>query len=127
MGMLAQSRLDKPAPPGTEGAGVRRRRNRIRYIRCPVCSLELTNDDLKSDPVLLRKVNRAQTLLQREEEEAELEGRSRRVTLGDVDSDEDEDEDDDGYGGGMKPDPVRIKQEGAASTFNGFDDDVVAV
>lgn len=115
MGMLAQSRLDKPGPGGG-------RKNRIRYIRCPVCSLELTQDDLKSDPVLLRKVNRAQALLQREEEEAELEGRSRRVTLGDVDSDED-DEDDDGFGGGKRPDPVKIKQERGTSTFRGFEGD----
>ncbi|RJE23143.1 hypothetical protein PHISCL_04499 [Aspergillus sclerotialis] len=117
MGMLAQSRLDRPAPGGG-------RRNRIRYIRCPVCSLELTKDDLKSDPVLLRKVNRAQALLQREEEEAELEGRSRRITLGDVDSGDDEDgDDDDGFGGGKKPDPVKIKQERGVSTFRGFEDD----
>lgn len=115
MGMLSQSRLDKPAPGGGRG------RNRVRYIRCPVCSHELTGEDLKSDPVLLRKVRRAQEMSQREEEDAELHGERSRVTLGsDVDSEEEE------YGETQderKVDPVRIKRERAVSAFRGFEDD----
>lgn len=98
--MFAHSQTDMPVP----GAG---RRNRVRYIKCPVCSLQLTGDDLRSDAALQRKVRRAEEMTQREEEEEELEGeeegeRKRRITVGStVGSDEDE----------MEEQVVRIKQE----------------
>lgn len=117
MGMLAQSRLDKHVP----GAG---RRNRVRYIRCPVCSLELTGEDLRSDPVLLRKVKRAQEMSQRVEEEAEFHGERSRITLGSDDDSEEENEDESGQGQSVPVvNPVRIKRERAVSAFRGLEDD----
>lgn len=45
-----------------------RQGQRGRYVKCPVCELPLTKEDLRPDPVLLRKVRR-QT--QKEDDEAE--------------------------------------------------------
>lgn len=96
----------------------------MRYIRCPVCSLELTGEDLKSDPVLLRKVRRAQEMSQRVEEEAELHGERSRITLGSDDDSEEDNEDESGQAQSV-PDvnPVRIKRERAVSAFRGLEDD----
>lgn len=111
--MLAQSSLDRPVP----NAG---RRSRIRYVKCPVCSLELTKNDLQSDPALLRKVRRAEALSQREEEDEELNGgrSKRRITLGSDTGLESESEDD-VEDSGMRNEAARIKQEKAASVFGG--------
>ncbi|CAG8909632.1 unnamed protein product [Penicillium egyptiacum] len=80
------------APPAS-----RRGQRRVHVVKCPVCSTPLTADDLRPDPVLLRRVRRAQELQEREEEDDHLEGdgrkqkdRSTGITLGsDVESDDD--------------------------------------
>ncbi|KAJ5956002.1 hypothetical protein N7501_010281 [Penicillium viridicatum] len=80
------------APPAS-----RRGQRRVHVVKCPVCSIPLTADDLRPDPVLLRRVRRAQELQEREEEDDHLEGdgrkqkdRSTGITLGsDVESDDD--------------------------------------
>lgn len=80
------------APPAS-----RRGQRRVHVVKCPVCSIPLTADDLRPDPVLLRRVRRAQELQDREEEDDHLEGggrkqkdRSTGITLGsDVESDDD--------------------------------------
>lgn len=106
--MLAQSPLDRPVP----GAG---RRGRVRLVKCPVCALELTAEDLRSDAALLRKVRRVEAMAQREEEEDELDGRSRRrITLG-SEAGAESDSDDDGTANTNNT--VRIKQEKAGSVL----------
>ncbi|KAJ5478980.1 hypothetical protein N7530_004489 [Penicillium desertorum] len=80
------------APPAS-----RRGQRRVHVVKCPVCSTPLTADDLRPDPVLLRRVRRAQELQEREEDDDHLEGdgrkqkdRSTGITLGsDVESDDD--------------------------------------
>ncbi|CAP80557.1 Pc12g09300 [Penicillium rubens Wisconsin 54-1255] len=80
------------APPAS-----RRGQRRVHVVKCPVCSTPLTADDLRPDPVLLRRVRRAQELQEREEDDDHLEGdgrkqkdRSTGITLGsDVGSDDD--------------------------------------
>ncbi|CAI7635244.1 unnamed protein product [Penicillium glandicola] len=80
------------APPAS-----RRGQRRVHVVKCPVCSIPLTADDLRPDPVLLRRVRRAQELQEREEDDDHLEGdgrkqkdRSTGITLGsDVESDDD--------------------------------------
>lgn len=57
------------APPG----GARRGQSRVRFVKCPVCSTPLTAADLRPDPVLLRKVRRAEELEKREAEDDHLE------------------------------------------------------
>lgn len=106
--MLKQTTLSKPGPGG--------RRNRVKYIKCPICSLELTAQDLRTDLPLLRKVKRAEDISQREAEEEEFDGRGskRRITLGSEMGSEDSEDDEDEATGTMN-DPVRIKQEQAAS------------
>lgn len=91
--MIARSNFQIPPPPKRGG-------HRIRAVKCPVCSIPLTADDLRSDPVLLRRVRRAEELSAREEED-QLDGsqqqseQSGRVTLASdaVDVDEDYDSD----------------------------------
>lgn len=41
---------------------------RLRAVKCPVCSNLLTVEDLRSDPVILRKVKRAEELAAREQD-----------------------------------------------------------
>ncbi|EKV16321.1 Chromosomal organization and DNA repair protein Mms21, putative [Penicillium digitatum] len=80
------------APPAS-----RRGQRRVHVVKCPVCSIPLTADDLRPDPVLLRRVRRAQELQEREEEDDHLEGdgrkqkdRSTGIALdSDVESDDD--------------------------------------
>ncbi|KAI1834495.1 hypothetical protein DTO006G1_137 [Penicillium roqueforti] len=91
MDMISRSQTTI-APPAS-----RRGQHRIRVVKCPVCSTPLTADDLRPDPVLLRRVRRAQELQQREDEDDHLEGdgrkrkdRSTGITLGsDAESDDD--------------------------------------
>lgn len=98
--MIGRSNFTIPPPPGQGG-------RRVRAVKCPVCSIPLTANDLRSDPVLLRKVRRAEELSAREAED-QLEGsqqqsdRPNRVLLAsdavdaddtmDVDVDDDSDE-----------------------------------
>lgn len=60
--MIGRSNFTIPPPPGQGG-------RRVRAVKCPVCSIPLTANDLRSDPVLLRKVRRAEELSAREEED----------------------------------------------------------
>ncbi|KAJ5796287.1 uncharacterized protein N7518_004827 [Penicillium psychrosexuale] len=91
MDMISRSQTTI-APPAS-----RRGQHRVRVVKCPVCSTPLTADDLRPDPVLLRRVRRAQELQQREDEDDHLEGdgrkrkdRSTGITLGsDAESDDD--------------------------------------
>ncbi|OJJ45471.1 hypothetical protein ASPZODRAFT_69562 [Penicilliopsis zonata CBS 506.65] len=55
-------------------------RRRVRAVKCPVCTVMLAEADLRPDPVLLRRVRRAEEAMQREAEEAEFdpEGARRR-------------------------------------------------
>ncbi|KAJ5292907.1 uncharacterized protein N7443_008860 [Penicillium atrosanguineum] len=118
--MISRSSFHIPPPSGRGG-------RRIRAVKCPVCSIPLTNDDLRPDPVLLRKVRRAEELLARQADD-ELEGsQSQRNRLGpvtlasdavdeddmdvDVDMDEDEDEDED-MGVRVKSEPVPTQNNG---------------
>ncbi|KAJ5785129.1 uncharacterized protein N7503_010341 [Penicillium pulvis] len=66
--MIARSGMQIPVGPG-RGA------RRVRAVKCPVCSTPFTADDLRSDPVLLRRVRRAEELAAREAEE-NMEGQS---------------------------------------------------
>lgn len=68
--MIARSNFHIPPPSGRGG-------RRIRAVKCPVCSIPLTTDDFRPDPVLLRKVRRAEELLERETED-QLDGSQRQ-------------------------------------------------
>lgn len=60
--MISRSAFHIPPPSGRGG-------RRIRAVKCPVCSIPLTNEDLRPDPVLLRKIRRAEELLARQAED----------------------------------------------------------
>ncbi|KAL5343797.1 zinc-finger of the MIZ type in Nse subunit-domain-containing protein [Aspergillus crustosus] len=118
--MINQSATTVPDPKAaSSGAGAARNR-RIHAVKCPVCSEVLTTHDLREDPVLLRRVRRAEAAMRRdreEEEEADLglssarkKGRHGGITLG-------SDDDPQGYEDRMDVDNdhVRIKQERARS------------
>ncbi|RHZ62144.1 SUMO ligase MMS21 [Aspergillus thermomutatus] len=105
--------------PGAPSGG---RRSRIRSVKCPVCSVVLTAEDLRSDPVLLRRVRRAEAASQREAEDEELaadgnrrrrprEGRKSGITVASDDGDS-EDQGDSRHQE-TAGDAVRIKQERA--------------
>lgn len=101
----------------------RDRRNRVRAVKCPVCSVVLTQEDLKRDAVLERRVRRMQRQQQEEEEEEDEDedededggdGRRRKrnraqrksgITVASDDEDDDDDEE--------EAQPVRVKQEKA--------------
>ncbi|KAL4887014.1 zinc-finger of the MIZ type in Nse subunit-domain-containing protein [Aspergillus karnatakaensis] len=119
--MINQSSLTVPVP-GQSGSGAgATRRNRVRAVKCPVCSEVLTTNDLREDPALLRRVKRAEAALRRvreEEEEEELglssarRSRNGKVMLG---SDNDLPEENIGERMDVDTDQVRIKQERARS------------
>ncbi|KAJ5467224.1 Zinc fingerRING/FYVE/PHD-type [Penicillium sp. IBT 31633x] len=97
------------APPAA-----RRGQRRIHMVKCPVCSIPLTADDLRPDPVLLRRVRRAQELQEREDEDDHLEGdgrkqkdRSTGITL----ASDGESDDDDAMDVDAHPPSQRIKRE----------------
>lgn len=113
-GMIASSATTAPAPAGS-------RARRVRSVKCPVCSEVLTAADLRSDPVLLRRVRRAEAATRREAEEEELDvegGRQRRrksrggIMLGSDDVVEEESS----VRHRAAPDPVRVKRERLMST-----------
>ncbi|EAW15991.1 SUMO ligase MMS21 [Aspergillus fischeri NRRL 181] len=123
--MIAHSSTTVPGPPS------RGRRNRIRCVKCPVCSIVLTAEDLRSDPVLLRRVRRAEAASQREAEDDELdahgnprrrprEGRKSGITVA---SDDDSEE-----GGTTYQEPtdaaIRIKQERLSQAQGALSDEV---
>lgn len=112
--MIASSATTAPAPAGS-------RARRVRSVKCPVCSEVLTAADLRSDPVLLRRVRRADAATRREAEEEELDvegGRQRRrksrggIMLGSDDVVEEESS----VRHRAAPDPVRVKRERLMST-----------
>ncbi|KAJ5129570.1 uncharacterized protein N7515_005609 [Penicillium bovifimosum] len=106
MDMINRSRTTIAPPAARQG------QHRIRMVKCPVCSSPLTADDLRPDPVLLRRVRRAQELQEREEDDDHLEGdrrhkdRSTGITLG-----SDADSDDDAMDVDANPASQRIKPE----------------
>lgn len=90
---------------------------RVQAVKCPVCSIPLTANDLRTDPALVRKVRRAAELSAREAEDQLEEGSQRedgrpdRVQLASdavdadatMDVDDDEEESD---GRSVKSEPV---------------------
>ncbi|GIJ89726.1 hypothetical protein Asppvi_008671 [Aspergillus pseudoviridinutans] len=123
--MIAHSSTTVPGPPS------RGRRNRIRSVKCPVCSVVLTAEDLRSDPVLLRRVRRAEAASQREAEDDELdadgnprrrprEGRKSGITVASDDDSED--------GGSTHQETadaaVRIKLERLSQAQSALSDDM---
>ncbi|KAL6232715.1 zinc-finger of the MIZ type in Nse subunit-domain-containing protein [Aspergillus navahoensis] len=113
--MIDQSAMTVPAAPSKSGRGGRR----IRAVQCPICSEVLTNNDLREDPVLLRRVRRVEARQRREREEDEeaelgLSGQRKSLQGGIMLGSDDEDE---GGGSGSRAtkdvDQVRIKQERA--------------
>ncbi|KAI9926851.1 hypothetical protein ASPWEDRAFT_46083 [Aspergillus wentii DTO 134E9] len=127
-GMIAQSPSTIPDPAGG-------RNRRVKTVKCPVCSVVLTAEDLRGDPVLLRRVRRAEAAERQEEEEDDDEDGSQdrpRRTKGsrksgitvasDDEEEEEEDADDmdvDGDSGTERAQSsqqqIRIKQERAIS------------
>lgn len=106
-----------------QGGGRGARARRVRAVQCPVCSVTLTLNDLKRDPVLLRRVLRAKAAEQREEEDAQFEGtrhhrkggRKSGFTIASDDDDEvsidDDDEDEDEMEDEEQDMRTRIKRE----------------
>ncbi|KAK2761751.1 hypothetical protein FQN54_001579 [Arachnomyces sp. PD_36] len=82
------------------GAAAAASEGRIHYVRCPVCDVNLSLGDLRDDPVLMRRVRRAEEIEAAEREEEELGivsygggrgGRRSGVTVADDGDDEIED------------------------------------
>lgn len=119
--MIGRSNFTIPPPPGQGG-------RRVRAVKCPVCSIPLTTNDLRSDPVLLRKVRRAEELSAREAED-QLDGsqqqsdRRNRVTLASdaadaddtMDVDVDVDVDSDSEEATVKSEPGDGRSSGSSS------------
>lgn len=108
--MISRSTLFLPNPQG--------RGRRLRAAKCPVCSNLLATEDLRADPVILRKIRRAEELQAREEDDelgrlGKQEG-DNEVTLG---SDDESGEDSDGMDVDVdsESDRPRIKSEPAAA------------
>ncbi|PYI11322.1 hypothetical protein BO78DRAFT_425832 [Aspergillus sclerotiicarbonarius CBS 121057] len=121
--MIARSKHTVPDPRAAAASGGGRVR-RVRSAKCPVCEVMLTEFDLRSDPVLARRVKRA-LAVQREEDEDEDEGedggegasgkrkrRGREIELG---SEDEEDEDGDGDDGDNGEERIRVKRERGVS------------
>ncbi|PWY78301.1 hypothetical protein BO70DRAFT_293938 [Aspergillus heteromorphus CBS 117.55] len=69
--MIAGSSTTVPDPNASMASGSSRgsrRPPRVKSVRCPVCEVMLTETDLRSDPVLLRRVKRAEAAQRREAE-----------------------------------------------------------
>jgi mRNA (guanine-N7-)-methyltransferase len=84
--MINQSSMTVPAGQNDyQGGGRGARARRVRAIACPVCSVKLTLNDLKRDPVIMTRVRRARAAKQRDAEEADFErddGRRRHLKGG---------------------------------------------
>lgn len=134
--MLNNSATTTPAPPG---AG---RNRRVKAVKCPVCEVLLSAEDLKRDVVLVRRVKRMQELMARADEDDDddeeddeggdeneggrkkrsRKGRQSGITLasdedseGSEDSEDSENENSGGSDDETEGSPVRIKQEKALS------------
>ncbi|GAQ42145.1 hypothetical protein AtubIFM55763_003674 [Aspergillus tubingensis] len=118
--MIGGSNQMVPDPRGSSGSsgsisaggGGGRARKRVRSVKCPVCEVQLTEFDLRSDPVLVRRVKRA--------EMAELREREREM-LGESQDHDGDGQDDDGGGGGGKR--KRSGRRGSAVEVDDGDDD----
>ncbi|OJI82701.1 hypothetical protein ASPTUDRAFT_30764 [Aspergillus tubingensis CBS 134.48] len=95
---------------GSAGGGGGRARKRVRSVKCPVCEVQLTEFDLRSDPVLVRRVKRA--------EMAELREREREM-LGESQSHDGDGDQGEGGGGKRK----RSGRRGSAVEVDDGDDD----
>lgn len=122
--MISRSTFHIPHPSGGRG-------RRIRAVKCPVCSIFLTADDFRPDPVLQRRVRRAQELEAREAEEEEEQeesgprgGRPDRVTLASdaVDGDDGMDVDTDAESD-QASEPIHVKTERGVTTFESSGED----
>jgi hypothetical protein len=118
--MINRSPTTRPAAeqPGMTG----RRAPRVRCVQCPVCTVSLTLNDLKRDPVLLRRVRRAEAAMQREAEEDDFDGRGRKkggrksgfTVASDDDDDDDDENEDDAEIEIEREERIRIKRERSA-------------
>ncbi|OJJ86002.1 SUMO ligase MMS21 [Aspergillus glaucus CBS 516.65] len=122
MDMVAHSPMMVPGDGGD-------RRNRVRAVKCPVCSVVLTQEDLKRDAVLERRVRRMQRQQEEEDEDEDEdedrgEGNRRKrsraqrksgITVASDDEDDDDDDDDEEVEEEEEAQPVRVKQEKAMS------------
>ncbi|KAL2870496.1 SUMO ligase MMS21 [Aspergillus lucknowensis] len=114
--MITRSSMTVPAPSASgPSAGPGGRNRRIRAVKCPVCSGVLTGNDLREDPVLLRRIRRADAAKRRdheEEEEADLLSGRRKSRQSGIMLPSDDDPGLRGSGGDrMDIDQVRVKQE----------------
>lgn len=116
--MIARSSTTEPIPSRDGG-----RPRRARCVKCPVCSVTLTLQDLRPDPVLLRRVRRAEREAI-EDDESDEDGIRRRRSKGgrrsgftvtsDVDDDDEMDVDSSRASTRIKAEEtVRVKQERA--------------
>ncbi|CAG7989737.1 unnamed protein product [Penicillium salamii] len=95
------------APPDS-----RRGQGRVKYIKCPVCATPLCGHDLRPDPVLLRKVRRAQELEEREAEDDHLEdGRKTKDRNEGIELDGGDESEGDAMDVDARPSTQRIKPE----------------
>ena len=92
--------------PSASGSGTRR----VRAVKCPVCSMTFSADDLRSDPVLLRRVRRAEEKMAREAEGEQM-GESGRNSPEGVTLNSDGEEDDAMDVDADESDGPRIKSE----------------
>ncbi|RDH36549.1 zinc-finger of the MIZ type in Nse subunit-domain-containing protein [Aspergillus welwitschiae] len=106
--MISGSNQMVPDPRGSSGSG---RAKRVRSVKCPVCEVQLTEFDLRSDPVLVRRVKRA--------EMAELRRREREM----LDDGEDDQDGGDGGGGGGKRKRSGRRRGSAVEVDDGDSDD----
>ncbi|GKZ77599.1 mRNA cap guanine-N7 methyltransferase [Aspergillus niger] len=106
--MISGSNQMVPDPRGSSGTG---RAKRVRSVKCPVCEVQLTEFDLRSDPVLVRRVKRA--------EMAELRRREREM----LDDGEDDQDGGDGGGGGGKRKRSGRRRGSAVEVDDGDSDD----
>ncbi|KAJ9376118.1 hypothetical protein DTO063F5_8961 [Paecilomyces variotii] len=117
--MIAHSPTTE-AVPSRDGS----RPRRVRCVKCPVCSVTLTLQDLRPDPVLLRRVRRAEREAESEDESDEDEAERRRrkggrksgftVASSDVDDDDEMEGDSGRHAARVKTEEAaQIKQERA--------------
>ncbi|GAD97549.1 chromosomal organization and DNA repair protein Mms21 [Paecilomyces variotii No. 5] len=117
--MIAHSSTTE-AVPSRDGS----RPRRVRSVKCPVCSVSLTLQDLRPDAVLLRRVRRAEREAESEDESDDDEAERRRrkggrksgftVASSDVGDDDEMEVDSDRRAARVKTEEtVRVKQERA--------------
>lgn len=136
MDMISHSTVTALAstqPSSRGGVGGGNRSRRVKAVKCPVCSVMLTAEDLRTDLVLLRRVKRMEDLKRREREaeeddedlDDEIGARRRRRTKGgrksgitvasEDGSDDDEEDEEDGEEESRRRKSIRVKTERARS------------